>query len=87
MLGADGVGVAFDAETGEEVDAFDMHSLLHDHLGREHGIEASGDERDSFDRFHHNRGLLYPLIAGQGFQMSRIRSRQPSSRRFNASPR
>jgi len=44
VLLADGVGVAFDAEAGEEVDAFHMDALIHNDLAGEHGVQSTGDQ-------------------------------------------
>ena len=43
---ADRVGVAFDAEPGEEVDAFDVDPLFEDGPCREHRIESARNEGD-----------------------------------------
>ena len=50
---ADGMGVALHAEAGEEVDAFHMNALLHDHFGGEHGVQPAGNEGNGFDLSGH----------------------------------
>jgi hypothetical protein len=45
---ANGVGMTLDAEASEKIDALDVHALVHDYLGGEHGIEAARNQGDGF---------------------------------------
>ncbi len=48
ILAADGVGMTFDAETGEKVDALDVDTLLDHQPCGEHGVQPAGNQRHRF---------------------------------------
>ena len=49
------MGVTFDAEAREEIDAFDMDTLVAHQTRGEHGIESAGDQGNGFAGFGHGR--------------------------------
>ncbi len=53
----DGVGVPFDTETGEEIDALDVDALSLNDLGRQQRIEAAGDQCQCLALFSHGRSV------------------------------
>jgi len=61
VLAADGVGMTLDAETGVEIDPLDMHPLVEYQTGRQHGVQATGNQGDCFSRFAHRAVCRYGL--------------------------
>ena len=48
VLAPDGMGMAFDAKAGVEIDSFHVNALIQDQAGGQHGIEAAGDQGHRF---------------------------------------
>jgi hypothetical protein len=47
--------MSLDTKTGKEVDALDMHALLHHYPRREQRIEPAGYQGNSFALFGHDK--------------------------------
>ena len=54
-----GMGMAFDAKAGIEVDALDMNALFQHQPGSEQGIEAPGDKGNGFSGSGHCSSVCF----------------------------